>query len=68
MPTIYFYLLLASGYGSNVAWNVTPMPSMAVCKLTLEEVTKGIDYGSVPGPAGAKCIAVDSTAGQVTSD
>jgi len=63
VSTVYFYLLLASGYGSNVSWNVTPMPSMEICNLTLAEVVKGIspdlNYGSVPGPSGAKCIQVE---------
>lgn len=64
MATAYFYLLLASGYAGNVSWNVTPMPSMDVCQLTLKEVLKGIDpdlnYGSVRAPSGAKCIEIET--------
>lgn len=61
MATVYYFMLLASGYTSNVSWNVTPMPSMEVCELTLKEVMKGISdrsYGTVQAPSAGKCIEV----------
>lgn len=67
MPTVYIYLLLASGYTSDVSWNVTPMPSMDVCNITLKEVMKGIpdmNYGTVRAPSAGKCIEVASALGQ----
>ena len=61
MATVYYFMLLASGYTSNVSWNATPMPSMEVCELTLKEVMKGIpdgSYGTVQAPSAGKCIEV----------
>lgn len=64
MQAVYVYLLLASGFTSDVSWNVTPMPNMEVCSLTLEQVMKGMDgpnYERVSPPSVAKCIEVPKT-------
>jgi hypothetical protein len=61
VATVYFYLLLASGYTSETSWNITPMPSMEVCELTRKEVMKGIsdmNYGTVRAPSAAKCVEI----------
>lgn len=65
MQAVYVYLLLASGFTSEVSWDVTPMPNMEVCNLTLEQVMKGMEgsnYESVRPPSVAKCIEVQKSA------